>query len=137
MTTRPYLSDDPLHTDDDTLADGGAWLLDLVAAVDHLCRGHRPDLTVWDAVEEALRWSHPDTSDGESLWDRPDPLSATLYIFLITNTARPLAVELQAALRRWVTVMGERYNDGHHWPHPTSRRGFPPPLHTIALTSDE
>jgi hypothetical protein len=137
MTIRPYLSGDPLSTDIDTLADGGAWLLDLVAAVDHLRRGHRPDLTVWDALEEALRWSHPDPGDSDSLWDRPDPLSGTLYTFLITRTDRPVAVELQAALRRWVTVMGERYNDGHHWPHPTARRGFPPPLHTIALSSDE
>ena len=29
---------------------GGTWLLDLVATVDHLRRGVRPDITVWDAI---------------------------------------------------------------------------------------
>lgn len=40
---------------DDT-AEGGACLLDLVAAVDFLRRGDRNGLTVWDALEEAIRW---------------------------------------------------------------------------------
>jgi hypothetical protein len=49
----------PLTPNDDdageVLAEGGTWLLDVVAAVDHLGRGHRPGFTVWDALEEALR----------------------------------------------------------------------------------
>jgi hypothetical protein len=35
-------------------------------------------------------------------------------------------------VRRWVRAMAERYNNGHHWPHPVPRRGFPPPLHITA-----
>ena len=38
------------------LTEGGSWLLELVAAVDFLGRGDRHGLTVWDALEEAMRW---------------------------------------------------------------------------------
>ncbi|MFP5325942.1 MAG: hypothetical protein ACLGHT_00495 [Acidimicrobiia bacterium] len=104
-------SDDP--------ADGATWLLDLVAAVDHLRRGVRPGLTVWDALEEALRTDEPD-------WDVSDPLRTTLHEFL-ASTSGPADVELQAGIRRWVLANAQRFNDGHHWPHPAARRGFPAP----------
>ena len=81
MTTNPLVD----HPDREPLAEGGTWLLDLVAAVDHLRRGHRPGLTVWDALEEALRWT---TSDDDAAWDTPDPLAATLRQLLDqTDTA--------------------------------------------------
>ena len=50
MNTAPT---DPIT---DELAEGGTWLLDLVAAVDYLRRGIRPGITVWDALGESLRW---------------------------------------------------------------------------------
>lgn len=103
----------------DDPADGATWLLDLVAAVDHLRRGLRPGLTVWDAIEEALRASEPD-------WDDPDPLRTTLHEFL-ASTSGPADLELQAGVRRWVLAAAKRFNDGHHWPHPGARRGFPAP----------
>lgn len=103
----------------DDPSDGAAWLLDLVAAVDHLRRGLRPGLTVWDAIEEALRAGEPD-------WDDPDPLRTTLQD-LLSRTSRPADLELQAGIRRWVLATGQRFNDGHHWPHPIPRRGFPAP----------
>ena len=37
-------------------------------------------------------------------------------------------MEAQIAVRQWILAMAARYNDGHHWPHPASRRSFPPPL---------
>ena len=37
-------------------SDIGGVLLDLVAATDYLAATHRLGLTVWEAVEEALRW---------------------------------------------------------------------------------
>jgi len=50
----------------------------------------------------------------------------------------PVGLELQAAIRRWVLAAADRYNDGHHWPHPTSRRAFPPPvLHTATIVHDQ
>lgn len=109
---------------------GGTWLLDLVAAVDHLRRGIRAGITVWDAVEEALRW-HTSTADGtepsEPAWEDPDPLRSTVGRFL-DRASGPTSVEAQTAVRHWVLAMAARYNDGHHWPHPTPRRSFPPPL---------
>lgn len=121
MTTNPLV--DP--ADSEPLAEGGTWLLDLVAAVDHLRRGHRPGLTVWDAIEEAVRWT-VSPHDDEPGWDTADPLAAALRRFLDRADA-PVADRMQAAIRRWVAAMAGRYNDGRHWPNPTPRRGFPPP----------
>ncbi|MGE3446685.1 MAG: hypothetical protein AB7H92_03780 [Microbacteriaceae bacterium] len=114
MTTHPFT-----HPDDaiEDLAEGGTWLLDLVAAVDHLRRGHRPGLTVWEAIAEAMRDS-----------ERTDRPPADLVHDLQSAGSPTAAGQVQAAVRRWVTVMADRYNNGHHWPHPLSRRGFPPPM---------
>ena len=60
-------------------------LLDLVAATDYLSTTHRLGLTVWEAVEEALRWwttdrvtspgELPDSDFADLPWpDDPDPL---------------------------------------------------------------
>ena len=116
MTDDPFTSEE-LEGDDP--ADGATWLLDLVAAVDHLRRGIRPSLTVWDALEEALRTDEPD-------WDDPDPLRTTLHEFLV-RTRRPADLDLQTGIRRWVLAAADHFNDGHHWPHPAARRGFPSP----------
>ena len=73
MNTRHLIPD---NSDLESLDEGGTWLCDLVAAVDHLRRGLRPGITVWDAIEEALRWHTPttDESDGtEPAWGGPDP----------------------------------------------------------------
>lgn len=116
MTTDPFDTDPP---DRDDIADGGTWLLDLVSAVDHLRRGMRPALTVWDALAEALRTGEPD-------WDDPDPLRSSLTDVLDDATTT-VDREVQAKVRWWVLAAADRYNHGHHWPHPTARRGFPPP----------
>lgn len=119
------------------LNDGGTHLLDLVAATDHLARGLRHDFTVWDALEEALRWWCADQaaldagahdSDLDSPSDR-DPLGDHLGRIVESSDATVAAAEiLQQAVRRWATETANRYNAGHHWPHPTARRSFPPPL---------
>jgi hypothetical protein len=121
MTSKP-LVDQP---DSEPLAEGGTWLLDVVAAVDHLRRGHRPGLTVWDALEEAIRWTVSEHDD-DPVWDAPDPLAVALRQ-LLDRTDAPVADRMQTAVRRWVLAMAGRYNNGQHWPHPTPRRGFPPP----------
>lgn len=121
---------DPFTTSADAdgrepLEEGGTWLLDLVAAVDHLRRGYRPNFTVWDGLAEAVHWS-PDPTADEPLSSGADPLADGLR--RLTDGAMPTAAAaLQIAVRRWVTTMADRYNAGHHWPHPVSRRGFPPP----------
>ena len=120
----------PLDHAVEPLDEGGTWLLDLVAAVDHLRRGIRPGITAWDAVEEALRWHTPSVDEdepSEPTWDDPDPLRSTVGRFL-DRANGPTSAEAQIAVRHWVLAMAARYNDGHHWPHPTPRRSFPPPL---------
>lgn len=99
------------------LDEGGTWLLDLVSAVDHLRRGYRPGLTVWDALAEAIDWAAATTAEDSPL---PRDFGGML-------TARPPDHEaLQRAVRVWVLVMGDRYNAGYRWPHPVPRTGFPP-----------
>ena len=118
-------SDNPDTTEahGEPLAEGGTWLLDVVAAVDHLRRGARPGLTVWDAVAEALSWTGFDEgTDGDD-----DPLASALAR-LLERSGGTTAAHLQIALRCWVGVMADRYNDGHYWPHPIQRRLFPPAL---------
>lgn len=128
---------DVLGGDPEPLDEGGTWLLDLVAAVDHLRRGHRPDLTVWDAIAEALRWSHPDLADsGHPSQDHPDPLGATLREVLSITPLGLSPTVLQRAIRVWVLTMGAQYNACHHWPHPQPRRRFPPPLQALGLDPD-
>ena len=128
----------PLDHPVEPLDEGGAWLLDLVAAVDHLRRGIRPGITVWNALEEALRW-HTPTADGnepsEPAWNDPDPLRSTVGRFL-DRASGLTSVEAQIAVRHWVLAMAARYNDGHHWPHPTPRRSFPPPLFATELLDE-
>ena len=107
----------------DEPAEGGTWLLDLVAAVDHLRRGIRPDITVWDALDEALRWLLTETDASP---DTPDEIAVAIVDAVATNTDSMITI--QTAIRRWVVAMADRYNEGHHWPHPAPRRDFPPPL---------
>jgi hypothetical protein len=112
------------HLDDDegeALAEGGTWLLDLVAAVDHLRRGACPGLTVWDAIGEATRWTVEEPARAPAEAD-----AVVIHAALVDAVAS--SEVLQVAIRRWVVAMAERYNDGHHWPHPAARRSFPPPL---------
>jgi hypothetical protein len=129
MTPHPF-TDPPHGAEHEALEEGGTRLLDLVAAVDHLRRGYRPQLTVWDALAEATLWWNDPTGD-DPLPSRNDPLADGLR--QLADTATPTAAAaLQVAVRRWTTTMANRYNAGYHWPHPEPRRGFPPP----AIDSD-
>jgi ferric-dicitrate binding protein FerR (iron transport regulator) len=72
---------------------------------------------VWDALAEAIDWATTTTADDGS------PSEDFGRVLM----ARPADDEaLQRAVRVWVLVMADRYNSGHHWPHPSVRRHFPP-----------
>jgi hypothetical protein len=118
--------------------------LDVVSAVDYLGAGHRYGLTIWDAVEEALRWWNAghltggdtlDAHDAAQLpWDDPDPLRTALehLVLHLDTPGVPGAIAapdaLHEALTYWVARMATEYNDGHPWTHPTDERGYPTPL---------
>jgi hypothetical protein len=129
MTTHPFTDPDAVAAVED-LAEGGTWLLDLVSAVDHLRKGLRPGLTVWDAITDAIR----DGGDPSTTGDRPP---TGLVDDLRTAGFPTTAGEAQAAVRRWVTTMAARYNNGHHWPHPLPRRGFPTPMLAVDRDAEE
>lgn len=118
---------EPLHVPDSRDTHTDVWL-QVAAAVDYLSEGHRPGLTVWDALEEAVRWwiaAHLDPADGDDgaepadlPWDDPDPLRTTLERLL--TTVGPIGAldgailpdALTAAAAAWVSRMCDRYNDG-------------------------
>jgi hypothetical protein len=116
----------------DELAEGGTWLLDLVAAVDYLRRGIRPGITVWNALDESLRWL---LADADPAGSEPDAVALAIVDAMATDVDSPISI--QTAIRRWVLTMADRYNDGHHWPHPMARRGFPPPLSDLGVAAVE
>jgi len=114
--------------------------LDVVSAVDFLSHGHRPGLTVYDALEEALRWhigalvaGHDDdlaiVESADLPWDDPDALRTALEQLALHNPPAhdeqsTSAYAFHSALARWVRQMGDQYNDGCSWAHPTTDGGF-------------
>lgn len=113
---------------DEDLDAGGEWLAELVAAVDFLRRGDRFGLTVWDALEEAIRWwaserasaivGVADPEQADLRWNDPDPLRRSLTALLTASEldpATPVDIALQQAVRRWVATMAERHNDSCPW----------------------
>ena len=118
--------------------------LEVVAAVDYLSRGHRPGFTVWDAVEEALRWytAHLVAGDDDALaamataelpWDDPDPLRTALERLVAhqppaDDGSGTSAEAIHAALTDWLRSMAHDYNDGHHFALADRIRAIPSPV---------
>ncbi len=103
-----------------------------------LRRGIRPEFNVWDAIEEALRgWTTERRSrdtgapDRDDVWQCNDPLLETLRLLLqVLDQQTDLGVYevIQQTIRHWTTTMAERFNAGHHWPHPAPRPNVSPGL---------
>jgi hypothetical protein len=116
--------------------DGAVWL-EVVSAVDYLTAAHRPGLTVWDALDEAIRWWTAellDPRDGfpsrravELPWHDPDPLRSTIEVLLgAVPAAEPadataLGDVFTSALMAWLAVMADEFNDGQRFAAPQSR----------------
>jgi hypothetical protein len=124
----------------DDRTDTEVWL-NVAAAVDYLSATHRLGLTVWQAVEEAIRWwsvdydaptdDLPDAAFAELPWDDPDPLRSTLERLLdvvapigVTD-GHDIAAVLSSALTVWSERMAVLYNDGHSFTHGPSQGGWP------------
>lgn len=118
--------------------------LDVISAVDYLSRGDRHGLTVYDALEEALRWHTAAlVAGGDDFlaaaeasrlpWDDPDPLRSAMERLVLHH---PPAIDEESttswaihhALKVWVDQMTDQYNDGRQWVHPRPGRTLPSPL---------
>lgn len=115
---------------DDRPPSSDVWL-QVVSATDYLGRGHRRGLTVWDAVEEAVRWytAYLVAGDDDALaaaaaaelpWDDPDPLRTALERLVLhhppaTEDDETIAEALHNALRAWLDAMSAQYNEGAPW----------------------
>ena len=109
---------------------GRVWV-DVLGAVAYISLTHRPGLSVWDALEEAIRWwsidrlgpseGFPDPILSELPWNDPDPLRSSIERLLAavgpagTTDGHVLSDVLTSALVVWVDRMAELYNDGHHF----------------------
>ena len=141
--TEPFTLDTPdaERATPEDLADGCAWTLDAIAAIDFLRHGDRHSLTLFEVLEEAIRWwidervalitgvADPDIA--EIGWGDLDPLRSTLTgLLAVTTIDEPvrISVAIQQALRHWGATMSTIHNDGDPWPHPLPRKTFPPEL---------
>ncbi len=90
--------------------DGIALMTELAAAVRWLRRGAMPCLTIWDAIDQALRWQSQTSAD----WNEPDPLRTALQI-AIADKRLPVAHMLEAALRSWLAATSQSFNGSVAW----------------------
>ncbi len=108
-----------------------SWL-EVVAAVQYLGTTHRPGLSVWDALAEAVRWWVEGTSSqGDpsrercSLpWRDPDPLRSALESILrVASPAGTLdghgvPAVMDGALCNWLDAMATAFNDDRSFARP-------------------
>jgi hypothetical protein len=100
---------------------------EVLSATSYLRELERPGFTVWDALDEAVRWWIVDhlavDGDTEAVpdlpWDDPDPLRTVLgeLLNIVPSAGAPgghaLAAVLDAALVAWLTRTANGINDGH------------------------
>lgn len=114
------------------LTSSQVWL-DVISAVAYLARGPRPGLTVYGALEEALRWHTAALITGiddglaaraiaQLPWDDPDPLRTALDGLVAHQPAAAGGMTsdqtVHRALGAWADQMAAEYNDGHRWVSP-------------------
>lgn len=109
---------DDLEPNREALEDAGGLLLQLVAAVDYFGRGPRAGFTVWDAIEEALRWH----IKIDSAWADPDPLLRAIRMSFPGDGPVTAADTFNAAIRRWVDAAATAFNDSFPWELSTARK---------------
>lgn len=114
---------------------------EVVAAVEHLARSERLGITVWDALDEAIRlWAEEWFGVGATRMaarTEEDPLRASVEVLLRSVASgavpggQPLGRVLTAALELWLDEMRELHNQGQ----PFSSRLIigTPPSHAVEL----
>lgn len=136
--SEPYV-DDPAEATDR--------MLEVIAAVDFLRRGDRRGITLWAAIEEALRWwvaertavldGYVDPAMQAPRFGESETMRTTLLrLIAVAGQEEPVHIgqALQEALRRWSMTMADRYNDHQPWPAPAPRQRAPVPLRLITLS---
>jgi hypothetical protein len=103
--------DDLLNAERTEADDGIVLMTGLVAAVRWLGRGAMPGITVWDAIEQALRLRTEVPVD----WSEADPLRAAIQAILAAP-AEPLADLVGNAIRSWLISTCDAFNEGVNWP---------------------
>ena len=98
-------------TADQAGVDGLATFKELATAVGWLRRGAMPGLTMWDAVEQALRWQLRVEPD----WNEPDPLRAVLLATLMASADKPADSVIAGALRGWLNATAATFNESVPW----------------------
>jgi hypothetical protein len=103
--------DDLLDAAEAPADDGIALMTELVAAVTWLRRGAMPDLTVWDACEQALRTEN--CADLRS--DDNDPLRSALLGALMAASEEIIARTLDRIIQRWLDATSLAFNESTPW----------------------
>ena len=122
-------------------------MLEVIAAVDFLRRGDRRGITLWAAIEEALRWwvaertavldGYVDPALQAPRFGESETMRTTLLrLIVVAGQDEPVHISqaLQEALRRWSMTMADRYNDHQPWPAPAPRHRAPVPLRLITFS---
>ncbi len=103
-----------------------SWLK-MIAAVEFLGTTHRPGLTVWDALAEAVRWWVEDESSSAEAgreryslpWSDLDPMRTAMELLLRsappagTLDGHDLPAVMESALCGWLEGMAAAFNDDH------------------------
>lgn len=103
--------------------DTSACWTEVVAAVEFLAQSEHLGMTVWDALDEAIRlWADEwfeQSGTRRNAWSDADPLRTSMEVLLrsVASGAIPggqqLGAVLSAALELWLSEMREQYNQGH------------------------
>lgn len=96
---------------------------EVVAAVDFLGQSERLGITVWDALDEAIRlwaddWFNPGAQRRDA-WGDADPLRTSIETLLRSVASgavpggEPLGAVLSAALELWLDDARDQHNQGY------------------------
>lgn len=102
--------DDLIPSDTGVADDGIDLFTELIAAVAWLRRGAMPGLTMWDAIEKALRFQANAAMD----WHNADPLRTSLQKVL-DGRSSPVDQCIAAAFRVWLDATASLFNETIPW----------------------
>jgi hypothetical protein len=106
--------DDLLDAEHAPADSGIALMTELVVAVTWLRRGAMPGLTIWSALDQAIRLDSHSAHD----WGAADPLRAALQLVVNEPSGPLIEQRLDAAIRGWVGATATIYNEGVEWSAP-------------------